>query len=106
MKNNIGFKGFEADESIRKVIHRLISKLEMNANTFSPELAHLRLMVDRNSVRKLYTISVTLDLPGKTLPAREDQRDLQAGIRAAFAEIERQLKKYKASLRREHWMRL
>lgn len=105
MQRNIEFKGFEPHESVRKLIGRLTSKLEKNASTFSPELIHLRLMVEQNSVRSLYNISITLDFSGKALAARKEQHDMQAGIRAAFAEIERQLEKYKANLRREHWKR-
>ncbi|HSU89494.1 MAG TPA: HPF/RaiA family ribosome-associated protein [Terriglobia bacterium] len=103
MKRNIEFKDFEAPETIRKLIDRLTSKLEKKTGTFSPELVHLRLMVEQNSVRTLYNTSITLDLPGKTLAARKEQHDMKASIRGAFAEIQRQLDKYKAELHREHW---
>ena len=105
MERNIEFKDFEPDERIKKLVDRLISQLEKYAATFSPELTHLRLFLEENSVRKLYQVSINLDLPGKTLAARDEQHDLKVGIRAAFEDIERQLKKYKASLRREHWRR-
>src|SRR5437899_11361817 len=105
MERNIEFKAFEPDEKIKKLIERLISKLEKYAATFSSELTHLRLFVEQNSVRKLYEVSINLDLPGKILAAKDEQHDLKAGIRAAFEDIERQLKKYKASLRQEHWRR-
>src|SRR2546427_292424 len=42
---------------------------------------------------------------GKMPAAKEEQHDMQAGIRASFEEMEWQLEKYKASLRREHWKR-
>src|SRR5262245_58073890 len=105
MERNIEFKGFEAPGYVRNDIDRLTSKVEKNLNTFSPESVHLRLMVEQNVVRALYSISLTFDLPGNTLAAREQQHDLKGGIRAAFAELERQLEKYKASLREEHWKR-
>ncbi|HYR44520.1 MAG TPA: sigma-70 family RNA polymerase sigma factor [Terriglobia bacterium] len=105
MQRNIEFKDFEPDRRIKTLLDRLISKLERNATTFSPELAHLRLFVDKNSAHKLYQVSMTLDLPGKVLAAKNEEYDLKASLRAAFDEIERQLKKYKASLRREHWQR-
>jgi ribosomal subunit interface protein len=105
MERNFEFKGFEADEQITKLIDRLFSKLEKIVSTFSPEVVYLRLFVEHNSVRTLYEVSITLDLPGKILAAKEEQHDLKASIRAAFEEIGRQLKKYKASLRREHWKR-
>src|SRR5262245_31559265 len=105
MKSNIEFKDFQAPESVRKLIDRRTSKLEKNLRKFSPELVYLRLMVEQNTVRSLYTISITLDLPGTTLAAREEQHDVQDGIRRAFSELERQLDRYKANLRLEHWKR-
>jgi ribosome-associated translation inhibitor RaiA len=64
------------------------------------------LFAERNSARKrLYFISITLDVPGKTLAAKEELRDFHAGVRGAFEEIDRQFKKYKANLKREHWKR-
>ncbi|SRR6059036_3805227 len=105
MERNIEFKALELDEQIRKLIDRLISKLEKTASAFSPELAHLRLFVEYIAAHKLYEVSITLDLPGRKLAAKEERHDLKASIRAAFDEIERQLKKYKASLRGDHWKR-
>jgi len=105
MKRNLEFRDFEPHDSVKKLIDRLTTKLEKNLTTFSPEAVHLRVMVEANSVRSLYNISATVDLHGKTLAAKEEQHDLQAGLKAAFAEVERQLKKHKANLRQEHWKR-
>src|SRR5262245_50234398 len=105
MNRNIEFKGFEPHQRIRKLIDQLTSKVEKNTKIFSPELVHLRVRIEQNSAKTLYTASITLDLPGKKLAAREEQHDEQAAMRAAFTEIERQLKKYKANLRQEHWKR-
>src|SRR4030095_11898669 len=102
---NFEFKDFEPDERTKKRIQQLASKLEQQMKTFSPELIHLRLFVERNSARRIYTISITLDLPGKTLAAKERQTGSRAGLRAAFEEIDRQFKKYKDNLKREHWKR-
>ena len=105
MQRNVEFKDFEPSKHFTSLIDRLTAKLEKNIGTFSPDAVHLRLMVEHNSARKLYTFSLTLDVPGKTLAAKEERHDIQAGIRSVFEEIDRQLKKYKANLRREHWKR-
>ena len=105
MTRNIEFKGFEPHSSIKKLIGRLKTKLERSAGSFSSEWVRFRLMIEQNAARSLYNIALTLDLPGKTLAARNEQHDLEPAVRAAFAEIERQLEKYKASLRGEHWKR-
>ena len=105
MQSNIEFKDFEPPKRVTTLIDRLTSKLEKNTRTFSPDSVSLRLMLEHNSARKLYAVSLTVEVPRKTLNAKEEQHDLQAGIRAVFAEMERQLKKYKSNLRQEHWKR-
>ena len=105
MQSNIEFKDFEPPKRVTTLIERLTSRLERSVRTFLPDAVSLRLMVEHNSARTLYTISLTLDVPRKTLAAKEEQHDIQTGLRAAFEESERQLKKYKANLRQEHWKR-
>jgi RNA polymerase sigma factor (sigma-70 family) len=105
MERNVEYKDFEPDEKIRKLVDQLALKLEKNARTLSPDLSYLRLFAELIPAHKLYRISITLDLPGKTLVAKHEQHDLKATLRSAFDEIERQLKKYKEGLRREHWKR-
>src|SRR5262245_16262937 len=101
MQRDIEYKNFDAPENVKQVLDQLISKLEKSTSTFPEESVYVRLMVEENSARSLYNISLTLDVPGKTLAAKEEQHDLQAGIREIFTEIERQQEKYKANLRRE-----
>jgi RNA polymerase sigma factor (sigma-70 family) len=105
MERNLEYKNLEPDEKIRKLVDQLTSKLENNARTIAPDLSYLRLFVELIPAHKLYRISITVDLAGKTLVAKHEQRDLKAALRSGFDEIERQLKKYKEGLRREHWKR-
>ena len=106
MNCNIEFKGFEPKQRIRELIEELIQKLERRAKGLSPDVAFWKVLVEENSVRKLYPVSITLKLPGKTLATKEERHDLEASIKDAFAEIERQWKKYRSSLRREQlWKR-
>jgi len=105
MQRDIEFKSFNPDQRIQRLIGQMTAKLEKQINVFAPELAHFRLFIDFVRPRTLYEISLTLDLHGKGLVAREQVHDLKAGIRAAFEEIERQLKKYKDGLHGEHWKR-
>jgi ribosomal subunit interface protein len=102
MQRNIEFRAFEPPKRVTTVIDRLASTLEKNTRTFSADAVYLRLMVEHNSARTLYRVSLTLDVPRQTLAAQEEQHDLQAGIRAAFEEVERQFEKYKANLRKPH----
>src|SRR5260370_20538244 len=59
--------------------------------------------IEEVPVHKIYRIHITLDVPQKTLVAKQETHDLEGGIRTAFAEIERQIEAHKASLRGEHW---
>jgi len=65
MKHNVEFKNFEPDQRIRKLIDELINKLEKRAKRFRPDEVFLRLMIEENSVRKLYHVSLVLEIPGK-----------------------------------------
>jgi ribosome-associated translation inhibitor RaiA len=106
MNCNIEFKGFAPQKDVQKLITQLIGKIEKKAESFSPDVVYLRLLVEENSVRALYHVSITLTLPEKTLATKEERHDLRETLRDAFAEIERQLEAHKATLRGEHtWKR-
>jgi ribosomal subunit interface protein len=106
MNCNIEFKNLAAQKTIQQLIKKLITRIEKKIKGLSPDATFLRLRVEENSVRKLYHVSVALELPGKTFPAKEEKRDLQTAVRDAFAEIERQVKKYKSTTRNEpEWKR-
>jgi ribosome-associated translation inhibitor RaiA len=93
-------------KELQKLITDLITKIEKKTKAFSPDVVFLRLMIEENSVRALYHVSITLELPEKTLAAKEERHDLNETIRDAFADIERQLEAHKATLRGEHlWKR-
>jgi len=102
MKHNIEFKNMEPNKTVQDLIEYLISKLERKTRNVSPEVVFLRVLVEKNAARTLYPVSLTIQLPGKTLATKEEQHELVDSLRGAFAEIERQLEKYKSSLRGEH----
>jgi ribosome-associated translation inhibitor RaiA len=112
MKHNVEFKNFEPEERIRKLIAQLINKLQKRAKRFPPDEVFLRLMIEENPVRKLYHVSLVLEIPGKspaikkTLATKEERHDLHETLRDAFDEIERQLEAYKATVTGEYvWKR-
>jgi ribosomal subunit interface protein len=106
MKCNIEFKGFSPQNEIQEVIGEMIAKLEKRTKRFPRDVLYLRLMVEENDSRTLYRVSITLELPEKTLAPKEERHDLTEAIRDAFAEIEEQLEAHKARLRGEHrWKR-
>ena len=50
--------------------------------------------VDRDD-RTLYRVSLTLDVPGRTLAAHEERPSLPEAVRDALTEFERALRQYK-----------
>jgi ribosome-associated translation inhibitor RaiA len=80
----------------------LIAKLAKRARNFSPDAVFLRILIEENQARTLWRVSLTMDVPGKTLATKEERHDLHAAVKDAFAEIEGQLKEHKSRLRGEH----
>jgi RNA polymerase sigma factor (sigma-70 family) len=107
MNHNVEFKGLEEATRVRKLIEDLITRIDRKTKNFPPETTFLRVMIENNSPHTLYKVSVTAEVPGKTLAAKHEGHDLEANLRRSFAEIERQVEAHKASLRTEHlWKRL
>jgi ribosome-associated translation inhibitor RaiA len=106
MKHKIEFKGFQQNLSreteLRKLIEDRASALEKRLKRFDPDEFFLRAVVDENPAHTLYHISIVLDVPEKAIAAKDEGRDPESPLRAAFTEIERQLDQYKASQRGEH----
>jgi ribosome-associated translation inhibitor RaiA len=106
MNCNIEFKSFVPQKEIQKLIQARIARIERKAKAFPPDIVFLRLMIEENSARALYHVSIVLELPEKILATEEERHSLDETIRDAFAEIERQLDVHKATLRGEHlWKR-
>ena len=102
IKHTIKFKNLEPEERFRSLVENLIAKLERKARNFSPDALFLTTSIDQNKVRTLYQVSITMEVPRKTLAAKGESHEIEAAIKDAFAEIERQLVAHKSRLRGEH----
>ena len=110
MTHNMEFKGFEQnlsrEEELRKLIENLASRLEKKLKRFDADELLLRVVVEESSAHTLYHVSIVLDVPEKTIAAKDEGRDPESPLRAAFTEVERQLDEYRAIQRGEHdWKR-
>jgi ribosomal subunit interface protein len=106
MKHDIEFKHFEPRERVRKLVEELTARLKKQIQDFPKDIVFLRVLIEENPTRKLYHVSITLELPGTTLAAKEERHDPIETIRDAFNEIERQIERHKARLRRDYlWKR-
>jgi ribosomal subunit interface protein len=103
---NIEFKNLPPDETLRKLIEQSTRKVRKKLAQLAGDASFLRVMVEENTARKLYRVSITLELPKKTLASQQERHDMNETVRDAFTEIDRQIETYKATLRGEHeWKR-
>jgi RNA polymerase sigma factor (sigma-70 family) len=107
MNHNKEFKSFEPDERIQHLIENRIRKLETKLQAFRADSTYLKIFIERNAARKLYRVTLTMDVPGKTIAAKDDAHDPALAIKAAFDEVESQAQKHKEALRHERlWKRI
>jgi ribosomal subunit interface protein len=98
MKHTVEFKNWTPDAEVRELLETQIGRLERLAKSLPQESLSLRVVVERNETRTLYGVSITLELPGPNLSTNEERHDLREAIRDAFAELRRQLEKYREKL--------
>jgi ribosome-associated translation inhibitor RaiA len=55
-------------------------------------------VVDRNEPRTLFRVTIRMELPGPDVSASEERHDLKEAVHDAFAEIRRQVEKYRRKL--------
>jgi RNA polymerase sigma factor (sigma-70 family) len=103
MKHQVEFKGFAPAGSVRSLIESRIAHIESISRALRDDTLFLRVVVEQVSVHKLLRVSITLEVPQKTLAAKEEAHDPEAAIRGAFQKIEKQLEAYKSSIGGEHW---
>jgi ribosomal subunit interface protein len=103
MKNEFEFKHFEPTPAVRSLINQRIARLDRQLQALADKDLFVRCVVEQVPARTLFSVSITLAVPQKTLSAKEEMHDAEAAIRSAFAEIERQVEAYKAEIRGEHW---
>ncbi len=103
MKHEFEFKHFEPTPAVRSLIDQRIARLDRQLQALAGKDLFVRCVVEQVPARTLFSVSITLAVPQKTLSAKEEMHDAEAAIRSAFAEIERQVEAYKAEIRGEHW---
>ncbi len=101
MKRLIEVKRVGAKAHVRDLIDGLIDRLEEKLQHFNADAMSVHAVFDENAAHRLYRIALTCHVPGRTVAAHEESHDAGSTIRAAFAEVQRQLDKHKAVLRQE-----
>ena len=91
---------------IEKEINHHIEKLRKRLQAFRPELVHLKGVVDQNSPREGFVVSLNLRLPSGQMAAQNTAAAASAAIKTVFDDLLQQLTKHKDLLRSSHkWTR-
>lgn len=91
---------------IEKEINQQIEKLRKRLQVFRPELVHLKGIVEQNSVREGFLVSLNLRLPSGQMAAQEKAPTATTAIKGTFDDLVEQLTKHKDHLRNQHkWPR-
>ena len=93
-------------ESVEQEFERHIDKLNRLLERYSPDLVQLHASMEKVPRKPQYSFSLNLTLPTGTLHATGVGSDARGGAKAAFAEIEVQVKKHQEKLRKDYlWKR-
>jgi len=85
------------------VIERGIARLDRKLRGFSPDPLLLRCVVEEVGAHKRVRVTMNLAVPRSVITGTEETYDVEAAIRGALQQIDRQLEAYKSTLRGEHW---
>jgi ribosomal subunit interface protein len=106
MNVSISYKHVESQQPVVVEVTRRLDKLNRLLRSYQPDLVQLKGVFTRNTRTEEQSLALTLSLPTGTLRATGDGKNVLAGCKKAFSELELQLKKHQSLLRREHeWKR-
>jgi ribosome-associated translation inhibitor RaiA len=106
MKLLISHKLNEWREPIEAETRRRVEKMEKLLKRYAPDLVQLHGSIEKRPRKEEYLFSLNLSLPTGALHATGVAADVRACVKAAFAEIETQIKKHMALLRKDYeWKR-
>ncbi|HWV58654.1 MAG TPA: HPF/RaiA family ribosome-associated protein [Longimicrobiales bacterium] len=102
MNVHVTAKNLTLSPAATRMLERRISKLRKRLSAFEPDLVQLDVAVERHARRPEFTGSLRLFVVNRTLTAARNSADTPMGlIQAAFEDLEEQLDRFKAELRRE-----
>ena len=106
MKISISYKHVDSREEAETQCQRHIAKLSKLLKTYEPDLVQLHGVFTKNPHNQEYSFSLNLSLPTGTLHATGVGDSLRVSCKKAFAELESQVKKHQARLRKDYeWKR-
>jgi ribosomal subunit interface protein len=106
MNVSISYKHVEAQQPVAAEVMRRLDKLSRLLKSYQPDMIQLKGVFSKNQRTEEQSCALTLSLPNGTLHATGNGKNVLAGCKKAFSEIETQVKKHQSRLRREHeWKR-
>lgn len=89
-----------------KQVKQQLEKLGKYLQVFRPDLVHVKGIVEENSAREGFVVSLNLRLPSGQMAAEAKSPVAATAIKAAFDALTEQLKRHKQVLRSKHkWVR-
>jgi ribosome-associated translation inhibitor RaiA len=106
MKLSINYKHVESHKSVETEVARHVGKLEKLLQSYSPDLVQLHGVFSKSPRTDEHSCSLNLSLPTGTLHATGTGTIVRTGCKRAFSDLEAQVKKHQAKLRKDYeWRR-
>jgi ribosomal subunit interface protein len=106
MNVSISYRHVESQQAVATEVMRRLDKLGRLLKSYQPDLVQIKGVFSKNQRTDEQSLVLTLSLPTGTLHATGNGKNVLAGCKKAFSEIEMQIKKHQSLLRREHeWKR-
>jgi len=106
MKFSVSYKDVERHNPIEKECDRAVAKLNTLLKTYQPDLVLLHAVFSKVPRTEELALSLNLTLPTGTLHATASNKHVRASCKKAFHELESQVKKHQARLRKDYeWKR-
>jgi ribosome-associated translation inhibitor RaiA len=106
MKLSINYKHVESHKPVESEVDRHVAKLEKLLQSYSPDLVQLHGAFSKTPRTDENSCSLNLSLPTGTLHATGIGPTVRASCKKAFSELEAQVKKHQAKLRKDYeWRR-
>jgi len=106
MNVSISYKHVESQPVVATEVVRRLDKIAKLLKSYEPDLVQIKGVFSKNPRTDEQSLALTLSLPTGTLRATGNGKNVLAGCKNAFSEIETQIKKHQSLLRREHeWKR-
>jgi ribosomal subunit interface protein len=103
----ISYRHVEEEKPVQVEVTRRLGKLNRLLKSYAPDMIQLKGVFAMNPHTEERSCALTLSLPNGTLHATGNGKNVLAGCKKAFSEIETQVKKHQSRLRREHdWKRV